>query len=59
MKLNINLLKKFIELPTSDSHKLRTLFDDCGLEVDDIEEDQGQLVFNIETLAHGGTIYPH
>lgn len=49
MKLNINLLKKFVTVP-DDQIQLRQLLDDLGLEVKDISE----TIIDIETLAHRG-----
>ena len=54
MKLPLTLLSKLIELPVSDVSELRHLFDDIGLEVKDLEENQSGAIFNIETLANRG-----
>ena len=54
MKLNLELLKKFIDLPENDPKKVRPVLDELGLEVDAIEELNGAAVFNIETLANRG-----
>ncbi len=54
MKLPLNLLKKFIDLPSTDITELRHLFDDLGLEVKDVESGDSGEVFNIETLANRG-----
>lgn len=54
MKLYSSILEKYIDLPTKDSHELRMLLDDVGLEVKDIEQGGGGVVYNIETLANRG-----
>ena len=54
MKLNLELLKKFIELPSGEVSSLRPLFDDLGLEVDGVEDQNGHSILNIETLAQRG-----
>jgi phenylalanyl-tRNA synthetase beta chain len=54
MKLNLDLLQKFIDLPMQDLHEIRVLLDESGLEVDDIVEEAGQTILNIETLAQRG-----
>ncbi len=54
MRLRTSSLKKFIDLPVTDSQELRHLLDDIGLEVKDIEEASTDPVYNIETLANRG-----
>jgi phenylalanyl-tRNA synthetase beta chain len=54
MKLHASVLQKLIELPTTNSEEIRKLFDDVGLEVKDVTEENGQAVFTIETLANRG-----
>lgn len=54
MKLHLSILEKLIELPTKDPLELRHIFDDLGLEVKDIENQGGKVVYNIETLANRG-----
>lgn len=54
MKLHLSVLQKLIELPTPDPVELRHLLDDLGLEVKDIDRSNGEVIFNIETLANRG-----
>ncbi len=54
MKLSLSLLKKFIHLPTEDLGMLRHTLDDVGLEVEEVIQEGGDVVFKIETLAHRG-----
>ena len=54
MKLALSLLKKFVDLPTSDVTELRHILDDLGLEVKDVETKGSETTFNIETLANRG-----
>lgn len=54
MKLYLSILEKLIELPTSDPKELRHIFDELGLEVKDILSENGQTIFNIESLANRG-----
>lgn len=54
MKLPLSLVKQFIDLPLSDEHALRSLFDELGLEVEEVLYENGETFFKIETLAHRG-----
>lgn len=54
MKLPLSLVTQFIELPLSDEHSLRSLFDELGLEVEEVLYENGETFFKIETLAHRG-----
>lgn len=54
MKIYLSLLKKFIDLPIEDINELRDVFNDLGLEVEDIIEENKETCFNLETLAHRG-----
>lgn len=54
MKLHLSVLRRIIELPETDLHKIRQMLDDLGLEVKDVSGDQNNAVFNIETLANRG-----
>lgn len=54
MKLNINLLKRLIDLPSDDTVQTAELLDDLGLEVKGITESEQGTVFTIETLANRG-----
>lgn len=54
MKLYSVILEKFFDLPSKDPKELRTLLDDIGLEVKDIEEAPHGHIFTIETLANRG-----
>ena len=54
MKLNTVVLEKFIELPSQEPAEIRSLLDDVGLEVKDIETTPGGTTFTIETLANRG-----
>jgi len=53
MKLNLSLLQKFIELPTTDPVELRSLFDEI-IEVKNVAKSGDATVFTIETLANRG-----
>jgi len=54
MKLNLNILQRFIDLQENNAEKIRLLLDDVGLEVKGIEQIGNQTIFNIETLANRG-----
>ena len=54
MKLDLALLERVVDLPTHDPQELRTLFDEIGLEVKDIDLTSGRAIFTIETLANRG-----
>jgi phenylalanyl-tRNA synthetase beta chain len=54
MKLALNLLEKFIDLPSTDAVEVRKLLDDLGLEVKDVGHDRRGVVYTIETLANRG-----
>lgn len=54
MKISLNLLKNFIDLPLQDTRKLRVIFDELGLEVEDVITEGGETFFKIEILAHRG-----
>jgi phenylalanyl-tRNA synthetase beta chain len=54
MKLPLSLLKQFIDLPKIEEHTLRSLFDELGLEVEEVLQEKGETFFKLETLAHRG-----
>jgi phenylalanyl-tRNA synthetase beta chain len=54
MKLPLPMLEKLIELPSQDVQEIRRLLDDTGLEVKDVLNDGGRVIYNIETLANRG-----
>ena len=54
MKLHRSLLEQFVDLPTTDNKELRHVFDDLGLEVENIEEKGSDAIFNLEILANRG-----
>jgi phenylalanyl-tRNA synthetase beta chain len=54
MKLSLHLLEKFIDLPTKNIQELRHIFDDLGLEVENVSEEKGDTIISIETLAQRG-----
>ena len=54
MKVPLSLVRRFIDLPKQDIHSLRSLFDELGLEVEEVVEENGETFFKIETLAHRG-----
>ena len=52
MKLHLQLLHKFIELPSSNVKDIRNLLDEVGLEVKSVNTENNDKVFTIETLAN-------
>lgn len=54
MKLQLELLEKFVDLPTKDTAALRDTLNDLGLEVKDTSDEAGGVIFTIETLANRG-----
>ena len=54
MKLDLALLERLVDLPSTDPQELRVLFDELGLEVKEIDQSAGRAIFTIETLANRG-----
>jgi len=54
MKISLDLLKQFVNIPYKEIQDLRHIADELGLEVEKIEEEMGETFFKIETLAHRG-----
>jgi len=54
MKISLALLQQFVDVPYKEIQKLRRISDEIGLEVEEVEEEMGEIFFKIETLAHRG-----
>lgn len=51
MRVPLSMIQKFIDVPQSG---LRAVFDDLGLEVENMVTENGETMISIETLAHRG-----
>lgn len=56
MRLSLNILANYIQLPSDRSETLEQLFEDLGLEIKRVERHSDDTVFSLELLANRGDL---
>lgn len=56
MRLSLNILARYIALPSGDTASLEVLFEDLGLEIKRLEKTSDDVVFSLELLANRGDL---